>query len=195
MKNKEDFVGFESHEYRPIVRSESIKLLEKIVSEEKPKQILEIGTFIGYSASVMLSACKDSFVTTIEISKENALDAVKNLTDEGFDGRFEVVNMDTMDYLKNNSDKKFDFIFLDGAKGQYYKYLPYLKQMLKKDCFLLADDVLFYGLVRSTEKIAHKHRSLVNNLRKFLQQLESDNDFETRIFDFENGMSLSKKKI
>lgn len=195
MKNKEEFVGFDSHEYRPIVRTESLKLLEEIVSREKPKQILEIGTFIGYSASVMLGACKDSFVTTIEISKENASDAEKNLCNEGFDERFEVVNMDTMDYLLQNSDKKFDFIFLDGAKGQYVRYLPYLKKMLKKDCFLLADDVLFYGLVRSTEKIAHKHRSLVNNLRKFLEEIENDKDFETTIFEFENGMSLSKKKI
>ena len=195
MKNKEDFVGFDSHEYRPIVRTQSIKLLEKIVSQEKPKQILEIGTFIGYSASVILNSCNDSFVTTIEISKENATDAEKNLCGEGFGGRFEVVNMDTMEYLEKNSDKKFDFIFLDGAKGQYFRYLPYLKQMLKKGGFLLADDVLFYGLVRSKEKIAHKHRSLVNNLRKFLQELENDKDFDTTIFDFENGMSLSKKKI
>ena len=60
---------------------------------------------------------------------------------------------------------------------------------------LLADDILFYGLVKSNEKIAHKHRALVNNLRKFISEIENDKDFETEICDFANGMSISRKKV
>ncbi|MDE6583087.1 MAG: O-methyltransferase, partial [Clostridia bacterium] len=194
MLNKEDFAGFATHEYRPIIRSESMKVLQQLVVERKPKNILEIGTFIGYSASVMLDANKDAFVVTLEKDKQNSVDAVKNLTEQGFAGRFEVINCDAYDFLQSENDRQFDLIFLDGPKGQYYKYLPYLKKMLKSGGVLVADDVLFYGLVMSKEKIEHKHRSLVNNLRKFLSMLESDEDFETTIHQFDNGVSVSIKK-
>lgn len=195
MKSKEEFFGFENHEYNPIVRSESIKLLSSLIEKHKPKQILEIGTFIGYSASVMLESFSGSFVTTIEKNKENAECAVKNLKELGFEERFEVVNADASDFLIENQNKKFDFIFLDGPKGQYVRYLPYLKNMLNEGGVLVADDILFYGLVRSQQKIDHKHRSLVNNLRKFLEVLQNDKDLETVIYDFENGMSVSVKKM
>ncbi len=194
MLNKEEFAGFESHEYRPIIRSQSMKVLRQLVEERKPTKILEIGTFIGYSASVMLDANKDAYLITLEKDKQNSLDAVKNLTEQGFVGRFEVVNCDALEYLQENLQTQFDLIFLDGPKGQYYKYFPYLKMMLKSGGVLVADDVLFYGLVESKEKIEHKHRSLVNNLRKFLAVLDEDEDFETEVLNFDNGMSVSIKK-
>lgn len=194
MKNREDFEGFENHEYRPIVREKSIEVLESLIKKHRPKKILEIGTFIGYSASVMLEADTENFVCTIEKNEENAKNAIKNLIEQGFEGRFEVVCSDAYDFLVERQNEKFDFIFLDGPKGQYIKYLPYLKKMMNVGAVLLADDILFYGLVRSEEKIAHKHRALVNNLRKFIFAIENDEDFETEIFDFANGMSVSIKK-
>lgn len=194
MKDKEEFVGFAEHEYSPIVREKSIEFLRELIKKHRPKNILEIGTFIGYSASVMLEADKDCFVTTIEINEENAKDATKNLTNLGFEGRFVVLNCDAYEFLQNHQEEQFDFIFLDGPKGQYFKYLPYLKKMLKKGGFLLADDVLFYGLVKAEGHVEHKHRTIVNNLRKFLSDIQNDSDFETTIYDFANGMSLSRKK-
>lgn len=194
MIKKENLEGFESHEYCPMIRNKTEELLIKILKETQPKKILEIGTFLGYSASVILENAKDSFVTTIEKDVENAKNATQNLKNLGFDGRFEVKNDDALHFLENlDKNVEFDFIFLDGAKGQYIKYLPYLKSCLKVGGILLADDVLFYGLVNSTEKIAHKHRSIVNNLRNFLSALKDDKDFQTEVFDFDDGVSLSRK--
>lgn len=194
MKSKEEFQGFKEHEYRPIAREPSIDFLVELLEQHKPKRILEIGTFIGYSASVMLETDEDCFVCTIEKDEKNAKDAVKNLNEQGFAGRFEVVNADAMNYLESHQNEKFDFIFLDGPKGQYIRYLPFLKEMMNKGAVLLADDILFYGLVRSNEKIEHKHRALVNNLRKFIDAIENDEELETTIYDFANGMSKSIKK-
>lgn len=195
MKNKEEFVGFAEHEYAPILRDSSIEFLQELIAKYKPKNILEIGTFIGFSASVMLDANRDCFVTTIEIDRENAKDAVQNLTDLGFVGRFKVLNCDAYDFLQSQESEQFDFIFLDGPKGQYLKYLPFLKKVLKKGGFLLADDIFFYGLVKSEGFIKHKHRTIVNNLRKFIAEIQNDEELETTIYDFANGMSLSKKKV
>ena len=195
MKEKEEFVGFDSHEYRPIVRNKSMQLLKDFVIAKKPAQILEIGTFIGYSAGIMLDAFDGCHVTTLEKYEDNARDAVKNLTELGFLGRFEVVCCDAYDYLQTNQNRQFDFIFLDGPKGQYIKYLPLIKNMLKKGGILICDDILFYGLVRSNQHIEHKHRTIVNNLRKFIAALTEDEDFETQIHEFDNGISVSRKKV
>lgn len=187
---KEDFVGFERHEYNPILRPETEKLLRSLILQHKPKTILEIGTFIGYSASMMLKE-SDAFLTTVEIDPQNARDARENLKD--FEGRFEIVCVDAGQFLKQN-DKKFDFIFLDGPKGQYKNYFPYLKKFLNVGGVLVADDILFYGLVGSNEPVKHKHRSIVNNLRIFLSTLQADENFDTQIFDFEDGVSVSIRK-
>ncbi len=193
MKKKEEFFGYENHDYNPIIRPQSQDLLVSLLKENKPKQILEIGTFIGYSCALMLETCPDVFVTTIEKDKQNYEYAIKNLEDLGFMGRYKAINCDAMDFLIRDKNSKFDLIFLDGPKGQYYKYLPYLKEMLCKGGILVVDDVMFYGLVQSDGKIAHKHRSIVNNLRKFLDMLKNDADFDTQIFEFEDGVSVSRK--
>ena len=193
MKKKEEFFGYENHDYNPIIRPQSQDLLVSLLKENKPKQILEIGTFIGYSCALMLETCPDASVTTIEKDKQNYEYAIKNLEDLGFMGRYKAINCDAMDFLIRDKNSKFDLIFLDGPKGQYYKYLPYLKEMLCKGGILVVDDVMFYGLVQSDGKIAHKHRSIVNNLRKFLDMLKNDADFDTQIFEFEDGVSVSRK--
>lgn len=193
MKKKEEFFGYENHDYNPIIRPQSQDLLVSLLKENKPKQILEIGTFIGYSCALMLETCPDASVTTIEKDKQNYEYAIKNLEDLGFMGRYKAINCDAMDFLIRDKNSKFDLIFLDGPKGQYYKYLPYLKEMLCKGGILVVDDVMFYGLVQSDGKIAHKHRSIVNNLRKFLDMLKNDTDFDTQIFEFEDGVSVSQK--
>lgn len=194
MIEKEKLVGLDKHDYAPMLREESAKLLLEILQEKQPKKVLEIGTFLGYSAALILQTCPNCQLTTIEKSEENAADAKENLKNLGFEARCEVVCCDAMDYLEQTKNQTFDLIFLDGPKGQYHKYLPYLKKMLKSGGVLIADDILFYGYVKSQEKIEHKHRSIVNNLRKFLGQITTDKDFETKIYEIEDGVSVSVKK-
>ena len=186
---KEKLVGLSRHEYAPIIRPQTERLLKSLLKKHNPKTCLEIGTFLGYSASCILNEC-DCTLTTVEKDAQNYADAKENLKE--FSSRVEIVHADAMDFLKQNT-KKFDFIFLDGAKGQYYKYLPYLKDCLNAGGVLMADDVLFYGLV-SAEKVLHKHRSIAMHLRLFLQSLQNDADFKTTIYDFEDGVSVSEKR-
>jgi len=190
MKEKQDLVGFENHEYRPFIRENTKSLLIKLLQKHQPQKVLEIGTFLGYSASIILETLPNCSLKTIEKDKQKSIDAQKNLS--VFAERVEVINLDAIEFLQSNTEK-FDFIFLDGAKGQYYKYLPFLEQALNIGGVLLTDDVLFYGLVNSDQKIEHKHRTIVNNLRKYLQMLQDNPNFKTEIFDFDDGVSVSVK--
>ena len=192
MIEKEKLIGFDLHDYRPMIREKSAEILIELIKKHQPKNILEIGTFLGYSAGLMLENC-DAFVTTIEKDKQNAQNAKANLENAGFAERFEVLNMDAMQFLQQNT-QVFDFIFLDGPKGQYIKFLPYLKKFLRVGGVLIADDILFYGLVSQGGWVEHKHRTIVNNLRRFLNLLKNDPDFETTIFEIEDGIGVSIKK-
>lgn len=189
--NKNEFAGFDKDEYVPIMKDESMALLSKFCAENKPKRILEIGTYIGFSASVMLSACDGSLVT-LEKNAENAKLAQKNLS--LFGDRAKVILTDAYDYIVRQDIEKFDLIFLDGPKGQYINYLPYLKNLLNDGGHLIADNVYFHGLVRQEGDVKHKLRTIVVNLRKFLKAITTDLDFETTIFDVGDGVSVSKKR-
>lgn len=190
--NKKEFIGINKDEYVPIMKDESITLLVKLCIDNKPKRILEIGTYIGYSASVMLSAC-DAELVTLEKNAENAKLAKENLSQ--FGERASVVNIDAGDYIARQDIGKFDLIFLDGAKGQYINYLPYLKNLLNDNGLLVADNVYFHGLVKQEGVIKHKLRTIVVNLRKFLDAIKNDVEFDTVIYDIGDGLSVSRKKI
>ena len=193
MERKEDFKGFNKDEYVPILRDESISFLFRLVQKLEPKNILEIGTYIGYSASIMLTASLNSKLETVEIKEENANLARENLKE--FGDRAVVFCDDTKNLIAKlyQDKKKYDFIFLDGPKGQYIRYFPILKELLNVNGYLVADNVYFHGMVKMEGKIPHKHRSIVNNLRKFIDAISTDKDFETKIFEIGDGISVSKK--
>ncbi len=188
--DKEKLIGVEQFDYLPMLRPLTEELLKSVLIKQKPKKILEIGTFLGYSAAVMLETVKEAHITTIEKSEQNACYAKENL--EKFGERVDVICCDAINFLETAyKSEKFDLIFLDGPKGQYLTYYPYLKQMLEVGGVLICDDVLFHGMVKKEEKIEHKHRSLVVNLRKFLELLLKDEDFATTLYEFEDGVTIS----
>lgn len=197
---KEKLLGAQNFEYLPMIRPQTEKLLVEIIRREKPKKLLEIGTFLGYSCGVFLETEKDLWVTTLEKEQQNAEFARQNL--KKFGARANVVCCDAFDFLqdavKQNEGEKqqnlFDFIFLDGPKGQYLKYLPFLKHLLARGGMLVADDVRFHGLVDGDGQVKHKHRTIVQHMRDFLDKVQADSDFETQIFDFEDGVLVCKKK-
>ena len=183
-------------DYMPFIRDESAKVLFDICQKEKPKNILEIGTAVGYSALLMLEGAKDAFITTIEKDNERAQQAMTNFEKNGVKERVDLIVGDAGEVLPQLEDegKEFDLIFLDGPKGQYLRYLPHLKKMLCKGGLLVADNVLLHGWVKGEEFVKHKHRSMVVNLRKFLKCLEEDHDFDSKLLEIEDGMTISRKK-
>ena len=183
-------------DYMPFIRDESAKELFDICQKEKPKNILEIGTAVGYSALLMLEGAKDAFITTIEKDNERAQQAMTNFEKNGVKERVDLIVGDAGEVLPQLEDegKEFDLIFLDGPKGQYLRYLPHLKNLLCKGGLLVADNVLLHGWVKGEEFVKHKHRSMVVNLRKFLKCLEEDHDFDSKLLEIEDGMTISRKK-
>ena len=180
--------------YLPIIRPESEEVLCSLLRQNNPQKILEIGTFYGYSGTVMLLCCPEAKLCTIEKNQENALVAKQTFIDEGVSERINLIVDDATNAILNLEEcgEKFDFIFLDGAKGQYIKYLPHLKMLLNNGGVLVADDVSFHGYV-AQENVGHKHRTIVNNLKKFMQEIENSPEFESKLLDIEDGLLIAKK--
>ena len=179
--------------YIPIIRDNTAQALINVCKEKSPKNILEIGTAIGYSGLLMLQNCQ-AFLYTIEKDEQRLAEAEKNFKLFGQEARVKLILDDALIALEKlcNDNEKFDLIFLDGAKGQYIKYYPLIKKLLNHDGILFTDNIYMHGMVKSEEKIAHKHRSMVVNLRKYIELLKNDKDFTTNFYDIDDGYSISK---
>lgn len=185
---------FAREHYIPIIRPESARLLYDIVSRHNPESILEIGTAIGFSGSIMLSATK-AHLTTIEL-KEPLYDRAKELFDRlGYGDRVTQHLGDAKVVIEDlaKEHKTYDFIFLDGPKGQYIHYLPTLTKLLSKGGVIVADNVLFMGMVEGEEYVPHRKRTIVVNLRKYLQVV-SEPPYETELIHLEDGIAITKVK-
>lgn len=191
----QNFLKIEN-EYRqnhiPCVRKETAKLLSILVAEEKPQKILEIGTAVGYSGTIMLLSCESSNLTTIDLSAEMIRQAKQNFKKFGVEKRVTTICDDAKHFFENNK-QNFDFVFLDGPKGQYEKYLPYIKKCLNIGGVLFCDDVLYFGMVIDDRLVVHKKITIVRNLREFLEMVCGDKDFESKVLQIEDGILVAKK--
>ncbi len=105
----------------PIIEKDSITFIMKYIKTKNIKNILEIGSAIGYSAILMASSNKDTNVTTIERDEVRYMECLKNVKKCNLDSKINVVYQDALE-LNLSEDLKYDLIFIDAAKGQYTKF-------------------------------------------------------------------------
>lgn len=183
---------FAKDNFVPIIRPKTLKYLIESVKVKNPKNILEIGTAIGYSGIKMLENSNASLVT-IEKDEKMLKLAQVNFREENLTERIQLVFDDAMNFLKQNT-QKFDFIFLDGPKGQYINYLPFLLNCLEKNGVMFCDNVLFQGLVNSNAEPPKKFRTIVRNLEKFILKIKQSENLSYKLYDIEDGFLIVWKK-
>lgn len=175
----------------PVLRDETLELLLKIAAEKRPASILEIGTNVGLTGVALLLTLKNATLTGIEIDEDLYNAAKSNYAQFGVADRAKIFLGDASEIIPVMTGK-YDLIFLDGPKGHYYEYLPYLKAALNENGVLFADDVAFHGYVDGV--VPRKHRAIVNSLKAFLSDLKNDADFTVNVYDLEDGVCVSEKK-
>ena len=180
-------------QYIPAIREETANILCEEVKKNQPKKILEIGTAVGVSGALMLLESENSFLTTIDINEEMCKRATDTFKKYGFENRVKIVCDDAINFL-NNTDEKFDFVFVDGPKGQYIKYYPYFEKLTKSGSVIFCDDVLYFGMVLDDSKVIHKKITIVRNLREFLSLCQNNNNYDSKLLDTEDGILILKRK-
>ncbi len=177
----------------PVADDETLNFLLLTLAMTKPQRILEIGTAVGLSSVAMLLACPNAKLTTMELEEERYVEAKANFAHFGVTERVTAHLGDAGEILAM-MDGEFDFVFLDGPKAQYEKYLFDLKRLMKKGAVLFADDVLLYGWVSGEEPTPQKRHSIVDKIRSYLHTITADKDFITSVLNVGDGVALSVYK-
>lgn len=166
----------------PIIKDEGLAFLLNYISEHHCKQILELGTAVGYSAICMAKLSKDIHIDTIEKDPDMYEQALKNIRENDLQDQISLFFMPIEDFV---SAKHYDLIFVDAAKAQYGKYTEQFLDNLSEDGAMIYDNMIFHGLVYDIDHITSRSlKSLVKKIVKFSEMVHNDERFD--IMDFDN---------
>jgi predicted O-methyltransferase YrrM len=179
----------------PIIRKEMQSFLKTLLVMNKPRQILEVGTAIGFSALLMSEFMpSDGHITTIEKYEKRIPVARDNFVKYGKADCITLLEGDATELLRQ-LEGTYDFIFMDAAKGQYINFLPDVLRLLSTGGVLLSDNVLQDGdIIESKYAITRRNRTIHTRMREYLYTLKNHEQLQTAIIPLGDGVALSVKK-
>ena len=190
----EDLESFALENKVPIVQKETAKFLELMITMNKPKKVLELGTAIGYSAILMNQASGGvSEITTIERDEKMIELAKTNVEKYGLQNKITVLQGDCLEILENLHDE-YDMIFMDAGKGHYNHFLPHCLRLLKKEGVLIADNVLFRGMVASKELVKRRKITIVKRMKSYLELVSNNEELITSVIPMGDGISVTVRR-
>ena len=176
----------------PIMQDEGIAFLIMLLNVKRPKRILEIGSAIGFSSSVM-ALNSSATIDTMERDPKMITECKKNHEALGLTSRITLIEGDALLTFENIKDNKYDFIFIDAAKAQYINFFEMYKEVLNEDGVILSDNLYFHDLL--FEEVNNRDlRQLVRKVGKYNDFLINHPLFETHIFKIGDGVGVSTRK-
>lgn len=178
----------------PIIPKDVVKLLGFVLGIHRPVKILEIGMAVGFSASYMCGFLPENgHITTIDRYPLMIEKAKANFKKLGVEDKITILEGDANDVLKT-LDEKFDFVFMDAAKGQYINILPDVLRLLKTGGVIMADDILQDGRVaQGYDEVPKRQRTIHKRMNEFLHTITHRDDLRTSILTIGDGVALIQK--
>ena len=166
------------------------KLLELLSKLLKPKRILEIGTFTGYSALCLAKGLTaDGALHTIELREEDAATAQQNFNLSEAKDKIFLHTGNALEIIPALGED-WDLVFIDADKVGYIDYYKLVLPLLKKGGVILADNVFFHGEVLQPE-LKGKNAKAIQAFNEYIQQDES---VEKVMLTVRDGLMLIFKK-
>lgn len=188
-----DLVCYAEENRVPIVSQDVARFLEFLLKTIKPKNILEIGSAIGYS-SLLMQKASGANIFTIEKDEDTFKILEGNLKKYDEDNKIKAVNDDAISVLKKmNKEKKFDFCFIDANKSQYEEYLNLVYDLTSENAIIVIDNILFRGYVAKDED-NKRYRTIIKNIKKFIEDVKSDKRFTVSLLTVHDGLLLLRKE-
>lgn len=165
------------------------RLLSIISKLIKPKKVLEIGTYTGYSAICIAEGMnKNGIIHTIDKNEELNIIQKKYFKKSGLEDNIVQYNGCALEIIPK-IEEKFDLIFIDADKENYINYFNLVMDKLNSNGVILADNVLWSGKVINSED----HDLTTNVLREFNKRVNNDNRVETILLPIRDGISIIRK--
>lgn len=182
-------------DYVPIIRKSAQRYLQWLIAVCKPKKILEIGTAVGFSGSLMLYAAgEDATLTTIENYEKRFATAEENFKAAGVWNQVEFLKGDAAEILPT-LEGTYDFIFMDASKGQYIYFWEDVKRLMHSGSVLVTDNVLQEGnILDSHYAVCRRDRTIHKRMREFLAAQMQDEEYICDILPMGDGLSVCLKK-
>ena len=176
----------------PIMQKDGILYLCDYIKENNIKNILEIGSAIGYSSIMMASVNSDIKVTTIERDKDRYEMAISNIKKYNLEDRINIIYGDACDV---EVEGNYDLIFIDAAKGKNTYFFEKFKNNLNKDGVIITDNLSFHGLVEDNSLIRTKNqKGIVNKIESYIEFLDNNEEFNTTYIEVGDTISISKRR-
>lgn len=181
----------------PILRRDERQIFLNVTAAARPRQILEIGTAIGYSALLLAAAAPEAQLTTLEHSHELA-DIAEQFWAEvpEYQARIRLLRGDAGEILTRLAGSpgdapRYDLVFIDAAKGQYPDYWYKIQPLLRPGAVVIADDVLYHGYVRprGPRMVPRRQRTIVKRLREYLDIV---GQYDTELLPQGDGMAITR---
>lgn len=181
------------HIYHPRMLSGHLqgRVLKMLCEMIKPENVLEIGTYTGYSAICFAEALKGKAkVHTIEINDELEEFIRKFIVKSGFVDRIQLYFGEALDIIPQ-LNIKFDLVFIDGDKKQYGDYYKAVFDKIPVGGYIIADNVLWDGKVVEEDS---KRDEQTKAILDFNELIKNDERVENVLFPIRDGMMIIRKK-
>ncbi|HUI32213.1 MAG: O-methyltransferase [Dysgonamonadaceae bacterium] len=168
------------------------RLLKMLTAMLRPKNILEIGTYTGYSALCLSEgAPKEAKIVTIEIDDEMEDFIRKYFQESEYGHKIELKIGNALQLIDNYDDNYFDLIFMDADKREYCAYYEKAFNKLRKNGIILADNTLWSGKVVDEE---FQNDEQTRGVMEFNNHIKEDNRIEKVILPIRDGLTIIRKK-
>ncbi len=165
------------------------KLLEMVSHMIGPRRILEIGTFTGYSALCLAKGLTaDGQLHTIELREKDAATARGFFDRSSFKDQIILHTGNALDIVPGLRET-WDLVFIDADKESYIEYFKLVLPNLRKNGFILADNIFFHGQVLADE-VKGKNPLAIKRFNEFIRER---NDIEKVILTLRDGVYLLRK--
>lgn len=167
------------------------RLLKMLASMIRPKRVLELGTFSGYSALCIAEGLDDdSIIDTIEVDDELEDFILHNLKSSPHGDKVRLHIGDAIEIMKQWTGPLFDLIFIDADKRHYTDYLNAALPLLHDDGYIIADNTLWDGHVIADEK--HSPQTL--GIMAFNDLVASNPELESAMIPMRDGLTILRRK-
>lgn len=190
LKELNDFTTKNHPEHHMLSGHLQGKFLEMTSMMMKPRRILEIGTFTGYSALCLAKGLtEDGVLHTIEL-RENDAATAKSFFDRSVYKEKIILHTGDAKQIVNTLDEVFDLVFIDADKSSYIEYFNLVFPKLKKNGFIFADNIFFHGQALDDEPKGKNAKAV----KAFNQYISERTDIEKMILTLRDGLYLIRKK-